>query len=368
MKSIYFDESGSTGQNLSDFAQPVFTIASTDISQATAEHLLSHFDRLSQKEVKYSKIKKTSIGQRLFLDFLNEPILHGGTTKVYAVHKPFMIVTKLIDIIHEWIMHEAGQDFYQHKAALATANVFATTYPVLVGTTRFNRLLMRFVEAVRTKEKPFLQRFFKEVHEMHDYIVKKHGSEFADFLLPIFAEERAQAKHILNATIDELDPIIPSFMVHAHHWSAISNEMVEVVSDDSSALERWKEVCLEFSDPAGGTVSAEYYGQRIEYPLKLQSFRFVDSAAEPCVRVADLIAGGLADSVTPIANRTIQSAYQKAIFSKLSEREILLGAMWPATDVTPEALDAEGEAKANPAQIASQFLKKVRDSKHTKSG
>ena len=367
MKTVFCDESGATGQNLSDLAQPVFTLASTIITSDTANHLLSRFERLAQKEVKYSKVKRTLMGQRLLLEFLNEPALHGGAAKVYAIHKPFMIVSKLVDMIHEPLLHEMGENFYQQKAALATANVLAITYPVFIGVTRFDRLLSLFVEAVRTKEKQRIQRFFAEAHKVYDFISRRQGTASAEILLPIFVEERSGANNIIHASVDALDPVVPNFMVHAHHWSIALSEMFEVVADDSSVLERWEDVCLEFSDPAGGHVSAEYYGQRIEYPLKVQSFRFVDSASEPSVRITDLIAGAVADSLTPLACKTGQSQYQQAIFKAIMDKDILLGGIWPSAEVTPEALDAGSKTDVHPAQIGAEFLQRVHEAKR-KSG
>jgi hypothetical protein len=95
---VFCDESGNTGQNLADLSQPVFTLASTTIGQTEATRLLQPFAVLNQSEVKYSKVRKTSKGQRLILDFLNDPAVIGQVAKIYVVHKPFMIVSKIVDI------------------------------------------------------------------------------------------------------------------------------------------------------------------------------------------------------------------------------------------------------------------------------
>jgi len=53
MKILYCDEPGTTGQNLADLSQPVFTLASTTLlASEEARRLLARFDVMNQKELK----------------------------------------------------------------------------------------------------------------------------------------------------------------------------------------------------------------------------------------------------------------------------------------------------------------------------
>lgn len=124
-------------------------------------------------------------------------------------------------------------------------------------------------------------------------------------------------------------------------------------------LERSQQVFLDFSNPNGKPVSVDYYGDRIEYPLKIDRFEFVDSQMEPSVRVADLLAGIAAEAATPMANRERPSPYQKDLMQAVIARNLVLNAMWPTRDVTPERLNAADHTEVNPASVAAEFLDSV---------
>lgn len=364
MKELFFDESGNTGQNLSDLSQPVFTLAATSLEKTEAEQLLAPFAVLNQKEIKYSKLRKTGAGQRLVLKFLKDSIVNGTHSKIYVVHKPFMVVSKIVDMIYEPQLHGVGENFYRNKAALATANLLVTVMPVFAGRTRFYRALELFVKAVRSKDAQAIQQFFRDVQSMHDHIEQKHGKDNALPLVPILFEQMQGGGNLVSANIDELDPIVPAFKVHADHWSKLSPDRFIVVSDDSSTLQRNQQVFLDYSDPDGTPVTADYHGYQISYPLKIDAFRFVDSATAPSVRIADLLAGVAADAFAPRANQEEQSEYQKALQALLFEKELILNAIWPSDDVTPESLNATGESSVDPVDVSASFLKSVREKKN----
>ncbi len=356
---VYFDESGHTGSNIADLSQPVFSMASTLLPREEADRLLSPFSALNQTELKYSKTRKTTKGQRLIESFLHDSVITGATSKIYVIHKPFMIASKLVDMIHEPLAHENGINFHSNKAALALANLITTTYPVFAGNTRYYRLLELFVKAVRSKEANAIARFFREAKDFKSLLdnrLEQGGLE----LVPVLEEERRGAPNILGASADALDPIVPAFNMHVAHWSRESNKRFVVVSDHSSILERNQQVFLDFSNPSGEPMSANYYGETIKYPLKIQQFEFADSRAEASLRVVDLLAGIAADAANPRANQEAASDYQRRLITTLFEKNLILGALWPSRDVTPESLDAVEETAVNPADIAAKFLSSVR--------
>jgi hypothetical protein len=359
IERVYCDESGHTGQNLADLSQPVFAFAATLLDRAEAERLLDPFAVLNQAELKYSKVRRTTKGQKLIETLLADAAIQGETSKVYLIHKPFMIVSKIVDMIYEPQLHKVGENFYSQKTALATANLIATTYPVFGGKTRFYRLLESFVKAVRAKDDATLARFFREAREFKEFLEQRHGEDGGLELVPVLVEERAGAPHIRGADIDELDPIVPAFNVHAGHWSRESSCRFVVVADRSAILERNHQVFLDYSNPAGRPITADYYGQRIEYPLKIERFSFVDSQSEPSVRLADLLAGIVAEAAAPMANRETPTPYQRDLRRAVLDKKLLLNAMWPSTDVTPESLNAVGHTHLNPASIAADFLHSV---------
>lgn len=360
---VYFDESGNTGQNLADLSQPAFAFGATTLEAAEAERLLAPFAVLGQSELKYNKVRKTTKGQKLVEALMADRLIDGSTSKVYIIHKPFMIVSKMVDMIYETQLHEAGENFYSQKAALATANLIAMVYPVFGGRTRFYRLLEYFVKAVRSKEDTDLKRFYREVHDFKEHLERTRGEDGGLELVPLLVEEASGSTNIHGASTDELDPIVPAFNVHASHWSQESSTRFTVVADHSVTLERNQQVFLNYSDPAGKPVVADYYGEKIEYPLKIANFEFVDSRTEPSVRLADLLSGIAADAVAPMVRMEKQSGYQRMLIERIIDQKLVLNALWPSPDVTPESLNAEAATDVNPATIAADFLKSVHRSR-----
>ncbi len=359
MLNVYFDESGNTGQNLSDLSQPTFALSSTILDPAAAVLVLSRFARLGHDEIKYSKVRRTERGQQLALEFLQDGELSGKVARVFVVHKPFMIVSKMVDMLIEPVMHRMGHNMYEQKEALALANLLTLTYPVFIGRTRFDRLLSLFVEAVRTKDKAISQRFFKEAEALDAAIEKKHP-KCGDLLLPLKMEAMEGAPHVQSASFDELDPIIATFMNHVRHWRGINTQRMGIVADESKTLRRNEQMFMDLSNQTVGSVSKEYYGHRLEFPLPIDSFRFVDSRHEPSVRVADLLAGIAVDAFAPLVRRESPTDYQRKLQEALFGRELVLGALWPSDDVTPEALEAEAPQGVDPAAVVSEFLHRVR--------
>ncbi|MEO6846124.1 MAG: hypothetical protein ABI254_02620, partial [Chthoniobacterales bacterium] len=134
---ISFDESGYTGQQLLDPDQIVYCLASVQFKESEACDFLNIFADRTQGEYKYSKLKKAKRNQQLFLTLLNDIRLHSSSCKLYAIHKPFMVVSKIIDNIYEPLAHEDGIDFYKDRAALAFANMFTSIFPTYLGNTRY---------------------------------------------------------------------------------------------------------------------------------------------------------------------------------------------------------------------------------------
>ena len=62
MKRVFFDESGNTGQNLIDEADPIFVLASCSFQVDEEEEVLSHFQQFKGPELKFSRLRKTAAG------------------------------------------------------------------------------------------------------------------------------------------------------------------------------------------------------------------------------------------------------------------------------------------------------------------
>jgi hypothetical protein len=73
--NIFFDEAGNTGAALIDPAQPVFVLASVDLTQEESAELLAVVQTPQAQKAKFSALRKSAAGQRRLLDFLGSPLL-----------------------------------------------------------------------------------------------------------------------------------------------------------------------------------------------------------------------------------------------------------------------------------------------------
>src|ERR1035437_6104383 len=151
MKRVFFDESGNTGQNLIDEADPIFVLASCSLQADQEQEALSHLQQFKGPELKFSRLRKTPAGQRAVLAFLGSASVTSKTAAAVVFHKPFMVVTKYCDLVLEPSFRKAGVDFNGRGRNIATANLLTTTMPVLLNRTTWSNFLSLFVRVVRER-------------------------------------------------------------------------------------------------------------------------------------------------------------------------------------------------------------------------
>src|SRR5271157_1191223 len=107
-RTIYCDESGFTGYNLLDPNQPIFAVASADISMQQAENILREsFPNYRGLELKFSKIwgSKSMGGLVKFVGHLRTL---QDLSFVYMIDKRFAVLTKIVDFLIEPYFTDTG--------------------------------------------------------------------------------------------------------------------------------------------------------------------------------------------------------------------------------------------------------------------
>lgn len=110
---VAFDESGNTGGDLLSAHQPYYALASIggspDVVGGLAEALPDH-----SGEPKYGRLRKSMKGRALIVDIVREAASQG-LGKIFVVHKRFMVVAKIVDILVETLAHRTARS---HSARL----------------------------------------------------------------------------------------------------------------------------------------------------------------------------------------------------------------------------------------------------------
>lgn len=126
--TVYIDESGFTGNNLLDEAQPLFVVAAVAIEQAEAEEIarrvIADFS-LKAKELKVSKLLRSSKGAQAMLKALE---LLAGRYRYIAFNKRYAAVCKAFEYLVEPAISDCSFFFYRQGVHLLFADaIYAAT-------------------------------------------------------------------------------------------------------------------------------------------------------------------------------------------------------------------------------------------------
>ncbi|WP_329174398.1 DUF3800 domain-containing protein [Streptomyces sp. NBC_01477] len=118
---VYVDESANSGQNLLDLHQPVFTVAGVhlpdDLAASIVDEVRGQLPR-DLREPKYASLAGSNRGRHSLMNAFSH--LSKGSVRTYLVHKRFMVMTKMVDVI-----------LYEGKETLALANMLHLAGPVM---------------------------------------------------------------------------------------------------------------------------------------------------------------------------------------------------------------------------------------------
>jgi hypothetical protein len=162
---LYFDESGFTGVDLMNRSQPVFVLATHDLSQEECLALRDkHFSRVKASELKHDTLGKRPNQQQMVLAFLEDlGKSHPGRVWVGVVHKRYALLGKIVDHLVHSAMEEDGLDLYERGGNIALTNLLYAALPAFMGDEgRFlDRMLESFQRMMRERTREAYDAFFR---------------------------------------------------------------------------------------------------------------------------------------------------------------------------------------------------------------
>lgn len=144
--------------------------------------------------------------------------------------------------------------------------------------------------------------------------------------------------HLAELPPHALDLALPGLIQIGHSWRTKHPGPWEVVHDRSSnmAKQKWLWDTLSATD-FGSAIFEGPHGSNIVFPMNVVTTRFADSMAEKQIQLCDLIAGATSESLRlPEGNR-----YRAKLFDAGIDK-IVIGTMWPSTDISPDELGKSG--------------------------
>jgi hypothetical protein len=293
---IACDESGFSGANLLDPANPLITHASVDVCVGEAVELITSLRSrflLMPSEFKSGQfLRNPAAGAALewFLAALR------GRAHVYLVDKEYFLVTRIVDLLLAEPSYADGTRLTQDQRPAAVILYRARH----LGGPHWRVFLSAFVELVRIKRRRqpdavALEQFFLA----RDALLRDRLGAQAEDVLDGLSRARVEAVLARMIAGDRsipppLEPMLPALAETVLFWSG-GKRQVLVTHDEQSALtaDRLRGLQRVLADDTGFPPpdDADETGSLPAGISPLAGLVMVDSRNDPRVQVADLLAG-----------------------------------------------------------------------------
>ena len=296
-KTIYFDESGQTGEKLLDADQPFFSVGSTDLTQQEASALLAaHFPRYSGDELKFRKLFRRPSGRRALLSFARAVSQFEGRLFCYFADKRFAMLTKMVDWLIEPLMSDSGYDWYRGDYGLRFCNMFHYAFQICDREDLLAEVTGLY-DALCTERSGSALR---SLQTRYAVIAENGPEELKPFMR--LAADGAQGfrRHYSLADFTDRNEIhVTCVVTSVSWWRARSDDDFEVVHDQSTHFFKRQGIwdLVTRTDAQEGEV---WVGSKcLKFPLRVLSTAEGDSSALASLQVCDLIAGFVARARSP---------------------------------------------------------------------
>jgi hypothetical protein len=288
--TIYCDEAGNTGANLLDPDQPFFILASNDLSGGEALALLEHVRSGQGGEPKFSVLRRRPEGIARVIRLLSDPRLNKDRIRIGVFHKRYMIVSKMVDLVAETLIHEMGGDLYERGGNIAMANVLYYCMPAFCGEERTSAFLQAFVDLIRHGADEYKDKFYAAGEQL---LLASKSADFKRHLM-YFTEPALFHRWYLNFNWSALDPAIPALFHQIVIWGNRKGERFHVVHDQSKPILASQQTFeMMMAGPGEGSKTIGSDRRKITFPLRALSLSQGDSVDHPQLQIADLCAGAI---------------------------------------------------------------------------
>jgi Protein of unknown function (DUF3800) len=339
MVEIYLDESGYTGDDLLDAAQPVFTLATHALSEGECKLLRdAHFGRLQVDELKHANLQRRGANQRLLVEFVKALVPYADRIKLGLAHKKYALTLKLIDLGVEPHLHRAGFDIYRTDFFKTFGNL---VYFVLQAgeLDTLGRILPKFQSLVRRRSQEALVELGRSVQlrtgiDAHDSVLDDleaalSGLRFTD---------------ITSLPPAALDLSLTGAIQLMHEWRSSGFSEISIIHDRSSNMAKQKLLWDAVVSPEAPRAIVGYGDKPVEFPIGVVSTSFVDSKTSSAIQIADLLSGALARWAKWFANgRPDGDTYAAALDPVFNGFCLPSFAwiVWPVPQFTPEQTSSD---------------------------
>lgn len=358
---IAFDESGNTGQDLLNPDQPVFSLASLYLSDREAEKAIDILATNVGQEIKFSNLVRSTTGQQKVLSFLQSPYAKIDRAKTYVIHKRYMVVGKIVDLLIETLAHRDGINLYQQGCNIALTNMYYTCLPTICGEADFTSFLGKFVEMIRKKDQNSILAFYKSCEHMY-YSTKIR--EFKNDLAVISKSVEVIDEVLQASDATQLDPSVTSFVEHCASWDSYLGCNFDVIYDESKPIRQEEALLSLLMAKDESEVQVGYDYRKMTLPLKATGIKFGDSKEVQQLQIADVIAGASAYWARGFTEVNVDRDFCEEL-ERHGIRSLVIGCLWPSADVTPQELGTEELGGIDPIDFITEFISRQERKRRT---
>ncbi len=332
LPEVAFDESGNTGADLLNRDQPVFALASTCLTSGQSEALLDLVRTHQTGEVKFSRLKRSPAGRMRLLKLVSAPSLTERQIKVSYVHKRFMVLAKMVDLLVEPLAYRDGLDFFKRGMNVAYSNLLYACLPVCWGAELTDQLLSDFTAVIYERTPAAIRSFYSTAVALYE---RSSDQEVASLLAPLIASQVLIDDMLEGSDASALDPAIPAFVLQCALWGAELGERFSLIHDDSKPIFQ-NQASLEDLMSRGEPEETIGYGsRRFQFPLRSTAIRFGKSHLDARLQIADLFAGAGVQWIqgfgAPEGQRSLHNELDSAGMGRFTANSI-----WPTSDISPD--------------------------------
>lgn len=215
--------------------QPIFALASTNLSAESCSALLTPLLRQRQSEAKYTKLKGSHKGQQGLLSFFSSQELNSLTAKVMLADKRYYLITHIVDKLIEPPLHEAGHDLYAGDAHVGLVNVWYYAGHTIFPHGHWDKVMRAFLQAIRERN----QAAYTNFDAVLSKAVSAAPSDSRDFATGLLLARGRLDEFIgVYADLEVFDPAVDIFIDMINKWMAVDPNKLQVTHDRSKPLKR----------------------------------------------------------------------------------------------------------------------------------
>lgn len=324
LECFRIDESGYTGFDLLNQAQPFQGASAIGIEDADAARLIrEYFPKLQAPELKYRSLSKRSSNHSRLLGLIGD-LLANYKCVTYVCDKRFALLLKFLDYAVEPFYYEREIDFYADGQNYALASLLYYAGPTMFGPEPMAKLERRFQEAMKLKSDAALAALV-------DAARQTRWQQLPEALGPLAFHAAPECLDAIATPGVTTDMALPVLLALISRMEKMSTGAYRVEHDQSKNLLTYHDLIQRQIDHTDEVEFRQSAIASIRFPLKLTTVTQVDSKQSPAVQLADVLIGATIEAAQRMTGRLVEGLDWESVVELFADDQLIH--MLPSLDM-----------------------------------